>query len=140
MTAKSLRNALESVTNIAVLVVCVAVTFVLLRGTSQSAGSAPPSALRSGEEFLNASTFHIREGQETLVLALSARCTFCEASIPFYERLASADTVGAGVGIVVVFPESESEAKSFARRIGSNLKTVTGQNFRDLRIDGTPMS
>jgi hypothetical protein len=105
MSARTLRHALEAVTNVGVVVVCVAVTFVLLGGTSQSTGSAQPSALRSGEVFHGISTFHILEGQETLVLALSARCSFCEASIPFYERVASADTVGTGVGIVAVLPE-----------------------------------
>jgi hypothetical protein len=82
MSARTLRHALEAVTNVGVLVVCVAVTFVLLGGTSQSTGSAQPSALRSGEEFLDISTFHISEAHR-LWFSHSARgATFAKRAFP----------------------------------------------------------
>ncbi len=134
MNARTVRHALESVTNVALLILCVVVVFILAGRTISRPTQSVSSAWQSGDQFPDLTALSTAS-HETLVLAISARCSFCEASLPFYSRLASADT---GVKIVAFLPESDAEARGFVKRIGSDLTAVTGQNFRDLRIEGTP--
>jgi hypothetical protein len=136
VNARTVRHALELVTNVALLILCVVIVFILTgRTVSRSTQKNVSFAWQSGDQFPNLTALSTAS-HETLVLAISARCSFCEASLPFYARLASADTDA--VRIVAVLPESDSEARGFVKRIGSDLTALTGQNFRDLRIEGTP--
>lgn len=139
MTRVKIRHGLEVTTNLCVVLVCVFVIRTLLHRDRISSYAAVPQqvALKVGGPFtVNLPLDHSRE---TLVLALSAHCKFCAASVPFYSRLLVASKNGTqGLPIVAIFPNDQSEVQTFAARLGPSLKTVAGQDFQSLGIYGTP--
>ena len=135
MNATAVRHALESITNVALLIVSVAIVILVVGTSSRSSRSVSP-VLHAGDQFPIAISGS-GSNRETLVLALSARCSFCEASIPFYQRLA-ASKLDPNVRIVALFPERDEEVRGFVKRIGFDMTVMVALSFRDLRIEGTP--
>jgi hypothetical protein len=139
MTAKEMRYTLEWVTNVALLIVCASVVFVLAGGIISVPRKNESPLVRTGETFPQIPTYNFpAKPEKTLVLAISANCSFCQASVPFYKNLASAIAANSGVAIVAILPEGKNETHDFVEQIGSSIPAITGQNFRDLHISGTP--
>jgi thioredoxin-related protein len=141
MNRTQVRHALENVTNASVLLVCLVVLIVLVRGPiSKTPRSAQPTAeeLEEGAVFPKASELHLDTNKGTLVLALSTTCKFCAASVPFYQHLLQSANNTLALPILAVFPNSESDVTDFAKKVGTNLSAASGQDFRSLHIFGTP--
>lgn len=137
----NMRYTLESATNLCVIILCVAIGWRIFQGTYRPspAGVQLPSALRVGTAFATSPALPLDHTRGTLVLALSTRCKFCAASVPFYSHLLAASRSGSqGLPIVAIFPNSQDEVQTFAPKIGSPLQTLAGQDFQNLGIAGTP--
>ena len=132
---KILRN-LEIVTNAAILLVA-----VLIVGTFASRYFMKPlkpslsGGLQVGQTFSNIEGITYQDSPKTLLIAVSAKCTYCISSIPFYERLAEAQRANPSTRIVQVFPSFE-DVKALAGQKGSmESRTV---DFRSLGLTSTP--
>lgn len=141
MNRTQFRHALESVTNASVLLACVVVIVVLVRGPFSlrlRSSRAIPEELLEGEAFPKRSELHLDTTRGTLVLALSTTCRFCAESVPFYQHLLQSANNTLALPIRAVFPNSESDVNDFAKKVGANLYAASAQDFRSLHISGTP--
>lgn len=71
-----------------------------------------------------------------VLIGLSSKCGFCRQDIGLYQRLIALDS--SDVRVVLVFPETDSEAANFA--VAHNLpeEAITTARFEDLGITATP--
>jgi hypothetical protein len=141
MQASQFRTYLETTTNIAVLLVALAllgnIAWVHL-GKQQPALRAE-GGLRKGSAFSLIPGIDYGKSSQTLVIALSSRCDHCDESIPFFKRLMEAN-IGRSdsTSIVAVFPEKAEEVWSYITQQELNINTIPGINYKALNIPGTP--
>ena len=133
-------SRLETATNIAVFVaaVFVAVYFARLSfgaGASASGSEGP----RVGMRLADLEGFDWSEHDRTLVLALRTDCVYCEASIPFYRKLAAvAQTSNPPFALLSAFPQPASEIESHQSTVGLGIRSVANADLHALGVEGTP--
>ncbi|HEX2642897.1 MAG TPA: hypothetical protein VHU81_07880 [Thermoanaerobaculia bacterium] len=136
------KSKLDTIANIAIIVVCIIASVVLVRNyffTPRPQGGPPAvekgTTLPALQAALPAGT------QSALVLAVSPTCHFCTDSIPFYKRLVDErNQKGSPVKVVVAVPATEAkdqEAKMFADA-GVQPDAVVPVSFTDIKVSGTP--
>lgn len=136
----SIRSRLETATNIAVLVAAVFVVIYfanLSLGGTRSAedDGGPPVGMR----LASMNGYEWSAHQRTLVLALRTDCEYCEASMPFYKRLAAAAREeGAVFGVLSAFPQDAAEVERLQSRVGLQMRTVANADLHALGVSGTP--
>lgn len=143
VTAKA-RRKLEVITNLAVLLVCVAILVALFRvgAMAHLPGSrrqpTQVTVLEQGQIFRAASALHIT-GRPALVLALNTNCHFCAESLPFYRRLRDVGQDATAPPIIMIFPNSRPEVQAFLKDFDSaSPSAFAEQDFTDFGISGTP--
>lgn len=133
-------SRLETATNLAVLVAAVFVVVYFAR-LSFGAGAAPsgPDGPPVGMRLANLEGFDWSEHERTLVLALRTDCVYCEASIPFYRKLAAASqTSNPPFALLSAFPQPASEVESHQSSAGLRMPTVANADLHALGVNGTP--
>lgn len=112
-----------------VLAVLLAAGWVTWRAAQQQ---QPPVTYRAGDQFTSPPKSRFAS-MERLVLFIDSRCTFCQASVPFYRRL----TGSAGIAepsrlpVVVVGWEDLSRIESFVSSNDLRPSEVLSLNGRD---------
>lgn len=136
------KSKLDTVANIAIIVVCIIASVVLVRNYffAPKPPGAPPAA-EKGEKLPAVQAVLPAGTQSALVLAVSPTCHFCTESIPFYKRLVDErNQKGSPVKVVVAVPAPEAkdqEAKMFADA-GVQPDAVVPVSFPDIKVSGTP--
>jgi hypothetical protein len=126
---------LETVTNIAILVVAVLATVALIRYLrSDTQVPAPPQILAGSRLELQGVNWSAN--RSTLVLALSTTCHFCSESAPFYQRLL--DRAPKTVHLMAIFPQGQSDGPSYLKSLAVNITDVHQSSFGSLHVRGTP--
>lgn len=76
----------------------------------------------------------------TLVLGLKNGCHFCEASAPFYSRLAQLvrDKHDSDVHILAIFPDTADVVQQTLVLENLSLDSVPSVDFHQFKIGGTP--
>lgn len=146
MDVSKWRRNLEILTNLAVLISCVAVAALLIRSRTtassyppQGLASAIPSGIVRGDTFPAIAGVKYDATDRTLILALNTGCHFCQESVPFYKRLPShATQTGTGTQIVAIFPNETDEARKFLTAGNLEFQVLGRQDFAKLGVEGTP--
>lgn len=146
MDAAKWRRNLEIITNLAVLISCVAAAALLIRSRttassypSRALASTIPSGIVRGGTFPAIAGVEFDAADRTLILALNTGCHFCEESLPFYKRLPShASQTGTGTQVVAIFPNETDEAREFLTAGNLEFRVLGRQDFAKLGIEGTP--
>jgi thioredoxin-related protein len=129
---------LETLVNVAIIVVAVAVCAVLAKQyllTGAQGRSHGPSV---GSKIELAGTDLSRE-DKTLLLVLQKGCHFCTESGPFYQRLArEAAARGGRVKLLAVLPQNEEEGRHYLSDLGVPIERVTQASLSKLDVSGTP--
>lgn len=77
----------------------------------------------------------------SLVVFVSTTCHYCEASIPFYNKLhALSLDPREKLGFYAVFPEPEGAVRDAKARLGLVANTLSGVRFQDIGVHSTPTS
>ncbi|HVF55789.1 MAG TPA: hypothetical protein VM934_06540 [Pyrinomonadaceae bacterium] len=134
------KNRLEVATNMAVLFVAVIVLATFVRSYL---GSHPKPQLEAGfqkgQPFARVPGINYNSASQTLLIAMSTKCRYCNESVPFYKQLAEAQRAsGKATHIVAVFPNAEGEVKQYLQQNNLNLETITDIDLKALNINGTP--
>jgi thioredoxin-related protein len=130
------KLSLETVANIAVIIVAIIVGTLLIKNNFFKPASNENSLVG---QTLSLSEVNLKATKFTLVLALSTRCRFCDQSIPFYQRLVSLKReTGASFQTVGAFRESSEAAREYLSGKGLNLDAVVGGPQGNLNVEGTP--
>jgi hypothetical protein len=136
-----MRKGIEVVTNVAILVVCGLLCWLLLRphvmpdGKNEAANEA---SLR-GMVMPSFPGYRWGDHPKTLVLAIREGCTFCEQSLPFYKRLSELETQGVShAHLLAVMPDTKEAGEGALRSKGVSLDGVFGQSLSTMKVSGTP--
>lgn len=130
---------LEKLTNIAVLITCVVLVASLGHNFYLShTMAAATSGIKHGQQ-IELPGYSPTGAGPTLVMALSTRCHFCTASMPFYKKLTvfRRSTPGS-LRVVAVLPESEGEAKAYLQQNGIAVDRVLPLPLEQIGVSGTP--
>lgn len=134
------RSRLETVTNFAVFVAAIFVAAYFARlflGGTQS----PEAAIgpQIGVRLAPFDGYDWSSHQRTLILALRTDCVYCEASMPFYKRLAViASERRETHGLISAFPEMRADVDQLLSRVGLQIPSVTNTALATLGVHGTP--
>ena len=140
MSRKILIKRLEVATNIAVLLVAVAL-LAALATTWLKPSPAPvyETGLRQGATVQPIPSIQFSAATRTLLLVLSTKCGYCEQSLPFYKRLIQENSTAANqVRIVGLFSNSEAEVDEYKKRNSLALTTVANVDPGTFQVTGTP--
>lgn len=142
MEGSRLRKSLEVATNIAVLLVAIAVLGVLalylynLHATPQT--QLLPG-LQRGATVPQVQGLSYRDAPRTLLIAMSTQCGYCKESVPFYHQIVKAEKAsGMRTRIVAIFPNSQREVDLYVKQNQLEMDTRAETDFRRLHIAGTP--
>ncbi len=121
-------------------VVCLAFAYKTLTdvGPGLLEPALPPGLVLAdpGSTFADLDGFSPASAQQSLLIALSSQCRFCQESVDFYQRLSS--EVEAHTQLVAVFSEPTESAVSFVEKAGMRANILGGVDLHDLGIAGTP--
>jgi hypothetical protein len=101
-----------------------------------ASANAPVSAPQPGTK-LSLPGIDWSKRQHTLLLVLSTKCRFCNDSLPFYRQL-SATARTTNVGLVAVFPQSESDVQQYLGQAGLIVDQTVQGSARTVGTRGTP--
>src|SRR5216684_4449592 len=100
-----MKNKVEVAANVAVILLAVVIGSVFLMDRFASPGHGP-NEVKAGDQLPGLHAYKWNAHERTLVLALRSGCHFCEASMPFYRKLAQLEQSSQlGVHLVAVFPD-----------------------------------
>jgi hypothetical protein len=80
-----------------------------------------------------------RSAPATLVLALSTHCGFCQASVPFYQKLAVfKNSSPSKVRLAIVMSEPKEEIEDYLKKQGIAADSVFSMPLSQIGVKGTP--
>jgi hypothetical protein len=138
------KSALDTVANIAIIVVCAIAAFILIRNNffnpNQAGGPRPPE-IKAGEKYAALGQMVPAGSDRALVVAVSPTCHFCEESMPFYKRLVDErNQKGSKVKVIAAVPREEAKAEEQQKMAaaGVNPDGVMVLDFDSVKLRGTP--
>jgi thioredoxin-related protein len=137
------KSKLDTIANIAIIIVCVIASVVLVRNfffQPQQPAGGPPSVEKG--ERLEALQAALPAGADrTLVLAVSPQCHFCTESMPFYKRVVDErNKKGSAVKVVVAVPADEAREaeQKHLTDAGVQSDALVTLDFSSIKVPGTP--
>jgi thioredoxin-related protein len=140
------KSTLDTVANIAIIVVCVFALAVLIHTyvypifPARRPPGAPPQ-VEKGERFDQLKAVVPAGTERALVVALSPTCHFCNESMPFYKQLIDQrNQKSSPVKVIAAVPTEEAkaeEAQKFAG-VGTQPDNLVQLDFSAVKVPGTP--
>lgn len=132
-----MRVKLEAIANVAVIVVALAAGYIVL--VRYLAAYRTPRSVSAGDLLPAIPSLDWGQRRHTLVLALNTGCHFCEQSVPFYQKLASAQQpIREDLEVVAVFPNDLDMVRRFMTRENLRIRSVSAVPLDKLRVEATP--
>ena len=138
------KSTLDTVANIAIIIVCAIAAFILVRNhffnPNQAGGPRPPE-IKAGETYAALGQLVPSGAERALVVAVSPTCHFCEESMPFYKRLVDErNQKGSNVKVIAAVPREEAKAEEAQKMAsaGVNPDGVVVLDFNSVKVLGTP--
>lgn len=137
------KSKLDTIANIAIIIVCVIASVVLVRNfffQPQQPAGGPPTVEKG--ERLEALQAAVPAGADrTLLLVLSPQCGYCTQSMPFYKRLVDErNQKGSNVKVVAAVPSPEARQEEQASLTSAGVKpdALIDVDFSAIKVAGTP--
>jgi len=136
------KSPLDTLANVAIIVVCAIAAFVLVRNQffPQRPPGAPPQ-VEKGERFDQLKAVVPAGAQKTLMVAVSPTCHFCNDSMPFYKRLIDErNQKGSQVKFVALVPAEQAKAEESQKfaSAGAQPDSMAHVDFSSIKVPGTP--
>lgn len=138
------KSKLDTVANIAIIVVCIIAAAILIRNNflqpQQQQGNRPPEA-EVGEQFDTLRQVMPAGTQRAMVVALSPTCHFCNESMPFYKQLIDQrNQSGSPVKVIAAVPRDEAKAEEQQKfaTAGVQPDSLVTLDFASIKVPGTP--
>lgn len=143
------KSSLDTVANIAIIVVCAIAAVVLIRNQffPKPAQDNTPK-IEKGEKYAQLKDVIPAGASRALVVAVQPGCHFCNDSMTFYKRLLDErNQKGSAVKFVAAVPNAEKpadaqkivsdESQKFAA-VGAQPDRMVNLDFAAIRVPGTP--
>jgi thioredoxin-related protein len=136
------KSTLDTVANIAIIVVCVIAAGVLgLRLYDRFHAPAGPPQVEKGEQYDQLKQVVPAGASRALVVAVQPGCHFCNDSLPFYKKLIDQrNQQSSQVKFVAAVPSEEAkpqESQKFSTA-GAQPDSVVKLDFAAVKVPGTP--
>ncbi len=139
------KSTLDTIANIAIILVCAIAAFVLVRNqffpaAPQRPPGAPPQ-VEKGERFDQLKAVVPAGANRALVVAVSPTCHFCNDSMPFYKKLIDErNQKGSQVKVVAAVPAEEAKAEESQKFAGAGATpdSMVQLDFSAIKVPGTP--
>src|SRR5215218_2508142 len=136
MQNKTLK--METLVNVAIVVVAVALCAVLAKQYLLTSTNARPHGPEVGSK-LEVAGLDLSNEDRTLLLVLQKGCHFCTDSGPFYQRLARESAARGGrVKLLAVVPHDAEEGRRYLGELGVPIERVAQARLGSLDVSGTP--
>jgi hypothetical protein len=136
-----MKHALDLAANIATVLACAAVAFVLIQRSvsSEPAGPGPGAeTYRVGESLDDVAQAIVQDTDErTVILFLSSTCQFCTKSMPFYRRLAEARQ-RLGFHLVALGRQSEIDIREYLAEHDVTVDKIATVGAVPAKLTATP--
>jgi thioredoxin-related protein len=140
MKEAKLKNYLEVATNAAVLLVALVVlsafawTYFIQKPKLQL-----ELGTQKGQTVAQLPTISYGNSPQTLIIAMSTKCSYCSESVPFYQQLTKKQHEdGTATRIIAIFPEMQDEVNQYIQQNQLGMTTVASVDFKPFNIGGTP--
>jgi hypothetical protein len=133
-----MKNKVEVVANVVVILLAVVIgsVFLLDRFAAPSLG---PNEVKVGDQLPGLHAYNWKAHDRTLVLALRSGCHFCEASMPFYRRLAKLEQSNQiGVHLIAVFPDDPAVVRQVVETQQLPIEVIAGFELGQVKVQATP--
>ena len=138
-----MKQKLELLTNISIVVLCLTVSGILIEKHFFSYPTpTPPPATAKGEILDLPADLSPGDAELVVVAAVSPACGFCSQSMPFYRALAERTraTDSSVRFVAAVGDPSQVEAeRALLEESGVDVDSIVVTDFEALGIPGTPM-
>ena len=145
------KSTLDTVANIAIIVVCAIAAVVLIRNQffpRQAAGPDNMPKIEKGEKYAQLKDVVPAGSNRALVVAVQPGCHYCNDSMPFYKKLLDErNQKGSAVKFVAAVPKAEKpadaqkivsdESEKFAA-VGAQPDRMVNLDFAAVKVPGTP--
>jgi thioredoxin-related protein len=133
-----MKNKVEVAANVAVILLAVVIGSVFLKDRFASPGLGP-NEVKAGDQLPVLSAYNWKAHDRTLVLALRNGCHFCEASMPFYRKLAQLEQSSQiGVHLVAVFPDDPTVVRQVVEAQQLTIEVLPGLELAQVKVQATP--
>ncbi|HKI01339.1 MAG TPA: hypothetical protein VKK31_05120 [Thermoanaerobaculia bacterium] len=136
------KSTLDTVANIAIILVCVIAAVVLIR--NQFFPPRPPGAppqVEKGESYDQLKAVVPAGSNRALVVAVSPTCHFCNDSMPFYKTLIDQrNQKSSQVKVIAAVPDEGAKAEESQKfaSAGANPDGMVHMDFSAIKVPGTP--
>lgn len=136
------KSTLDTVANIAIILVCAIAAVVLIR--NQFFPPRPPGAppqVEKGERFDQLKAVVPAGTNRALVVAVSPTCHFCNESMPFYKELIDQrNQKSSPVKVIAAVPNEQAKAEESQKfaSAGANPDGMVHMDFSAIKVPGTP--
>jgi hypothetical protein len=138
------KSTLDTVANIAIILVCAIAAFILIRNNffnkPQAGGPRPPEAA-VGEQFDSIRQVMPAGTDRALVVAVAPTCHFCTDSMPFYKQLLDErNQKGSKTKVIAAVPREDAKAEEQQKMAsaGVNPDALVVLDFQNIKVPGTP--
>ncbi len=140
MRQPKIKELLELVTNVAVLLAATAVLGALTWGYFMHKSSPSlEEGFQRGQILAAPPQVDYSGAAQTLLIAMNTNCHFCTESIPFYNELTKSQQArSTTTRIIALFPNEANEVKHYLQQNHLQMEIATRVNFRALNVNGTP--
>jgi len=133
-----MKNKVEAAANLAVIVLALMIGSVFLIDRFAEHG-ANPNEVKVGDQLPDLPAYKWNAHERTLVLALRSGCHFCEASMPFYRKLAQLEQSNQiGVHLVAVFPDDPTVVRQVVETQHLKLEVLPRFELAQVKVQATP--
>jgi len=133
-----MKNKVEVAANVVVIVLAVVIGSVFLMDRFATPGLGP-NEVKVGDQLPGLPAYNWKAHDRTLVLALRNGCHFCEASMPFYRKLAQLEQSSQiGVHLIAVFPDDPAAVRKVVETQQLTLEVLPGTELGQVKVQATP--
>lgn len=133
-----LKQNIEFISNIAIIVVAVAICAVLVKQYFLKSPQPGPRQPVIGSK-ITLPGMDLTSSDRTLLLVLQEGCRYCTESGPFYQKLAQeAADKGGQVKLVAVLPQDPDEGRRYLSGLGVAVADIAQASLDSLSVGGTP--
>lgn len=146
-TQEKKRSTLDTIANIAIILVCVIASVVLVnnflqsRRQQQQAGGPRPPEVQKGEQLAALKNVIPAGTDRALVVALQPGCHFCNESMPFYKRVIDErNKKGSNVKVIAAVGQEASKAEEQQKMAAAGVQpdALVAVDFSQIKVPGTP--
>ena len=139
------KSTLDTIANIAIIVVCVVACAVLinnfLASRRQQAGPGMPPQAEKGETFAELQGAMPAGTEKALFVAVQPGCHFCNESMPFYKKLMDhRNEKGSNVKVLAAVSSDEAKQPEMQKfsEAGVTPDGIVKVDFAKIKVPGTP--